>query len=66
MTSTFTKLPNPEEEPTISVPRAGALLGLGRSAAYAAADAGQLPTLRIGRKLRVPTAALRRMVGLDA
>jgi hypothetical protein len=58
-------LPDPEVEPTVSVPRAGACLGLGRTASYHAAEAGQIPTLRIGKKLRVPTAALRRMVGLD-
>jgi len=64
-TSSAPKLPDPESEPTLSVPDAGALLGLGRSAAYSAAGSGQIPTLRLGRKLRVPTAALRRMVGLD-
>lgn len=40
------------------VPEAGALLGLSRNSSYAAAKAGTLPTLRFGRALRVPRAAL--------
>jgi hypothetical protein len=31
------------------------MLGIGRNAAYAAASSGQLPVVRIGGKLRVPT-----------
>jgi hypothetical protein len=34
-----------------------------RSAAYRAAASGQLPTLAFGRRLRVPTAPLLRMLG---
>ena len=49
--------------PTISVEEAAGLLGVSRSAAYRAAKAGQLKTLRMGRKLRVPTAPLLRMLG---
>jgi excisionase family DNA binding protein len=49
--------------PTISVEEAAELLGISRSAAYRAAKAGQLKTLRMGRRLRVPTAPLLRMLG---
>ena len=60
-------LPDPEEEPTVAVwPDAGQAMGLGRGAAYAAAARGDLPVVKIGgRKLRVSTAALRRMLNLD-
>jgi hypothetical protein len=51
-------LPDPREEPTISVPRAGAILGLSRPSSYDAAKRGDIPTLRIGRRLVVPTARL--------
>jgi excisionase family DNA binding protein len=51
------------ERATITVDQAGAVLGLGRSGAYAAAGNGQIPTVRIGRRLVVPTAALLRMLG---
>jgi excisionase family DNA binding protein len=44
----------------ISVPEAGRLLGIGRSAAYAAAASGELPVIRIGGLLRVPVRALER------
>ena len=58
-------IPTPEEQPTVSVEQAARWLGLGRSAAYVAAARGELPTLRFGRTLRVPTASLRRMLGID-
>ena len=41
-----------------SVPKAGALLGLGRYASYEAAKAGELPTIRMGRRMLVPLRAL--------
>ena len=42
-------------------------LGLRRSATYNAANAGTPPVdvLEVGGKLRVPTAPLRRLLGLD-
>lgn len=49
-------------EPTASVPDAGIVLGLARNASYEAAKRGEIPTLRFGGKLRVPTAALRKMI----
>lgn len=51
--------------PTITVERAGELLGLSRSAAYRAADKGDLPTIRFGRRLFVPTPKLRALLGLE-
>lgn len=52
-----------QDEPlTITVPQAGKLVGVGRSAAYAAAHRGELPVVRIGRLLRVPKAALNEML----
>jgi hypothetical protein len=47
---------------TLSVPEAGAWLGLKRNAAYAAARNGDLPVIRIGKLLRVPVVALERML----
>jgi excisionase family DNA binding protein len=52
-----------ETKKVLSVEEAGKLLGLGRSAAYAAVNRGQIPTLRFGRKLVVPVAELERLVG---
>jgi hypothetical protein len=49
----------------VKLPVAGRALGLGRQAAYAAAKRGEIPTIRIGGAIRVPTAPLRRMLGLE-
>lgn len=49
---------------TISVPVAGKVLGLSKDAAYDAARTGELPTLRFGRRVLVPTNKLREMLGL--
>ena len=46
----------------LDVPEAGAKLGLGRNASYAAAKRGDLPTIKIGRLLRVPVRALERLL----
>lgn len=51
--------------PTISVEQAGELLGVSRRSAYRAAERGQIPTVRIGRRLLVPTQRLLALLGLD-
>jgi Helix-turn-helix domain len=53
-----------EEAPhTLSVPEAGKrYFGLCRNSAYDAAARGDIPTIRIGRLLRVPVRALERML----
>jgi hypothetical protein len=49
------------ERKTISVPEAGReFFGLSRNASYKAAQRGEIPTVRIGRLLRVPIVALER------
>jgi excisionase family DNA binding protein len=50
---------------TYSVPEAGRLIGLSRNGAYEAAARGNIPTVRIGRKLFVPRAALNRLLEAD-
>lgn len=44
------------------VPEAGAKLGLSRNGSYEAAARGEIPTIRIGRLLKVPKAAFERML----
>lgn len=53
-----------EWPPTISVEEAAELVGIGRNAAYRSAATGELPAIRIGRRLRVPTARLLELLGL--
>jgi excisionase family DNA binding protein len=43
-------------------PEAGEALGLSRNATYDAARRGEIPTVRFGKLIKVPTAALRRML----
>jgi hypothetical protein len=52
-----------ETEKTISVPEAGKrYFGLCRGTSYIAAQRGEIPTIRIGRRLRVPVRAIERML----
>jgi excisionase family DNA binding protein len=43
-------------------PHAGKALGLSRGSTYAAAERGEIPTIKIGRLLRVPVRALERLL----
>lgn len=59
-------IPDPAVQPTIPVwPTAGKLLGISKPSAYAAAAAGEIPVIKVGRRLVVPTAVFLRMLGLD-
>jgi hypothetical protein len=61
------ELRNLLSKPTASVPDVGRVCyGLCRNASYDAADRGEIPTIKIGRLLKVPTAALRAKLGLVA
>ena len=55
----------PPLPPTISVEEAGELLGISRRSAYRAASTGELPVLRLGRRLLVPTARLLELLGMS-
>jgi excisionase family DNA binding protein len=46
---------------TITVEEAGELLGVSRGAAYGAANRGEIPVIRIGRRLLVPKKTFERM-----
>ena len=50
------------ERATVTVPQAGEMLGISRNGSYEAARRGEIPTIRLGRRLVVPLAALRRML----
>jgi excisionase family DNA binding protein len=65
--------PEPEAAPTppagerlvYSVPEAGRLLGLSRNGSYDAAKRGDLPVIRIGRRLLVPKVPFHRLIERD-
>ena len=48
---------------TMTVPEAGKkYFGLSRDSSYRAAERGEIPTIRIGRLLRVPVRAMERLL----
>jgi hypothetical protein len=50
-----------DQPKTLTVPKAGReYFDLGRNASYEAARRGDIPTIRIGRLLRVPVVAMER------
>lgn len=48
---------------TVSIPEAARMLGISRNLAYLAAARGEIPTLKVGRRVLVPKAALDRLLG---
>jgi len=47
---------------TLSVDEAGKMLGLSRGLMYQAVRKGEVPSIRIGRRILIPRAALYRML----
>ena len=52
-----------EEPKVITVERAGEILQISRASAYQAVALGEIPSIRIGRRLLVPRAKLMAMLG---
>lgn len=53
------------EQLTLTVEDAAVLLKLSRGHAYAAIERGEIPSIRIGRVIRLPSAALRQMLQIE-
>jgi excisionase family DNA binding protein len=51
-----------QNQRTLSVTQAAEKLGVSRNLAYEAIKAGQIPHIRIGRRILVPEAALERLL----
>jgi excisionase family DNA binding protein len=52
-----------EKPKTMTVPEAGAAyFGLSRGGSYEAAKRGEIPTIKIGKLLRVPVKAMEKML----
>ncbi|WP_407531006.1 helix-turn-helix domain-containing protein [Methylobacterium oryzisoli] len=47
---------------TLTIDEAAQQLGIGRNGAYEAAKRGEIPTIRIGRKMLVPLIPFQRML----
>jgi excisionase family DNA binding protein len=60
-------VPDPDITPIITVEQAAQILGISRTSAYLAVRDGILPSARLSaRRIGIPTAALRRHLGVDA
>jgi excisionase family DNA binding protein len=62
---TISVVPDTASHPTMQVDDVAKALGLSRASAYEAVRTGEIPSIRIGRRIVVPTAAVRRMLLLD-
>ena len=51
-------LPDPQTEPTVTVDRAGDVLGISRSTALRKVNSGEIPSIRMGRRILIPSAKL--------
>ena len=58
--NTKTIVKTAEEKLTYSVPEVAEILGIGRSAAYQGIRTGQIPSVKIGKRIIVPKVALQR------
>ena len=62
---TQVRIPTVDEQATVDVDLVASALGISKLTAYRAIDQGEIPAIRLGRRLVVPTAALRRLLALD-
>jgi hypothetical protein len=53
------------EKPALPVRTVSLVLGTGEYAVYQGIKSNNIPSIRVGRKILVPTAPLRRMLGID-
>lgn len=63
--NTIAVMEMPMDKKTLTIPEAAKVLGVGRSAAYEAARTGQIPTIKIGKRILVPVTALERLLAGD-
>jgi len=63
--------PHPDADPVsapllVAVPDAARLLGIGPTFAWELVRAGAIPSVKLGRRVLVPRAALERLAGMHA
>jgi excisionase family DNA binding protein len=52
------RMKDPEPRKTLTITEAAKILGIGRNQAYEAARRGEIPTIKIGKRILVPISAL--------
>jgi excisionase family DNA binding protein len=50
-------------KPTLNVPELAVVLGVGKNTAYEMVRTGQVRVLRVGRRIVVPSSAVRELLG---
>lgn len=60
-----TSLEELRQRVTVTVPEAAAILGIGKNLAYAAVKSGDIPAVKLGRRLVVPVGALLKMLDIE-
>lgn len=51
--------------PTLTVAVAAEMLGVSRDSAYAAIQKGEIPSISVGRRKVIPTAAFLKLLGIE-
>jgi excisionase family DNA binding protein len=59
-------IPNPLQSPILTVAETAQLLGLGKEATYRAIQKGEIPSVRIGKKILVPTIQILNLLGIQS
>lgn len=59
------RLPDPGDKPLLKIVEVADLTGLDRHHLYRCIARGEFPSVRVGRLLFVPTAALRRLLQIE-
>lgn len=59
------QIPNPLDKPLLSVAETAVFMHEGEYAVRRAIELGQIPSIRIGRYVRIPTAGLLQILGIS-
>ena len=54
-----------KRELSVSVEEAGRAIGVSRNVAYRGVKSGEIPSIKVGGRLVVPTGPLRRLLGIE-
>lgn len=59
------EVPDPKVQPTMTPAEVAPIFKASLPTIYQAIERGEIPSIRLGRKIVIPTAALRRLLSLD-
>jgi excisionase family DNA binding protein len=65
VTGKLSKFKDWRERVTIRVPECAKILDISRTTAYVAVRAGDIPTIKVGGRLLVPVAGLKKKLGVE-